>query len=405
VSALLTVMGMTAYDYLIVGGGMVADAAAKAIRERDAEASIGIVGEEPTVPFARPALSKKLWTDPRFDFDDAALRTEGDTRITLHLAQHVVSVDVDAHTVSTDAGGTYGYGRLLLATGGHPRRVPGLEPGERVLYFRTLRDYERLRTLAQDRPHVVVVGGGFVGSELAAALVQHECRVTLVHADDVLGASRFPPTLALTFEALCVDAGVEVCCGLEVTGGRARENGVTLDLSDGSTLEADVAVLGLGINPSPDPSADGLKRSDDGGIVVDERLATSAPDVWAAGDVAEYPDRILGRRRVEHVDNADQMGAAAGRIMAGSGETYDHTPMFYSDVLGHGYEAVGTLDSALEVVQDPHDDGLVVYYLDDSEVRGVLLWDCEGGLDAARELLGRHERPADPSALLGAVRG
>jgi NADPH-dependent 2,4-dienoyl-CoA reductase/sulfur reductase-like enzyme len=395
---------MTPYDYLIVGGGMVADAAARGIRERDADATIAIVGEEPTVPFPRPALSKRLWTDPGFSFDEAALHTEKHTGATLLLGRRVVSLDVDAHTVGTDDGGSYAYRRLLLATGGHPRRIPGLDPGERVLYFRTLRDYERLRDRASSRPHVVVVGGGYIGSELAAALVQHECRVTLVHADHLLGARMFPTTLARTFQALFVDAGVDVRGGLEVTGGRQRADGVTLELSDGSTLEADAAVVGIGIEPSAEPTADGLTRADDGGIVVDERLATSLADVWAAGDVAEYPDRILGRRRVEHVDNADRMGAAAGRIMAGSDETYDHTPMLYSDVLGHGYEAVGTLDAGLEVVQDPHDDGLVVYYLDDTEVRGVLLWDCHGGLEAARDLLARHDRPADPSDLIGAVR-
>lgn len=404
-SALLTVEGMESYDYLIIGGGMVADAAAKGIREQDAEASIGILGEESTVPFPRPALSKKLWTDPDFTVDDAALDTEGETGATLHLGQHAANVDVDSHTVTTVDGSTYDYRRLLLATGGHPRRVDGLEPGDRVLYFRTLRDYERLRELATDEPHVAVVGGGYIGSEIAAALVQHGCRVTLVHADEVLGAPMFPSTLANTFQALFTEAGVEVRGGLEVTGGEQRADGVRLDLSDGSTLEADVAVLGLGIEPSADPTVDGLERSEDGGIVVDERLATSAPDVWAAGDVAEYPDRILGRRRVEHVDNADTMGAAVGRIMAGSEETYDHTPMFYSDVFDHGYEAVGTLDTSLQVVQDPHDDGLVVYYLDDHEVRGVLLWDCEGGLDAARELLAQHTRPTEPADLLGSVRG
>ncbi len=404
VSPLLTVDGMTPYDYLIVGGGMVADAAARGIRERDAGATIAIVGEEPTVPFPRPALSKKLWTDPGFAFDDAALHTEIRTGATLFLGQRVVSVHADDHTVDTDDGGSYAYRRLLLATGGHPRRVSGLEPGERVLYFRTLHDYERLRDLARTRPHVAVVGGGFVGSEIAAALVQHDCRVTLVHADHLLGSPMFPTTLARSFQGLFTDAGVEVRGGLEVTGGQQRADGVTLELSDGSALAADVAVLGLGIEPAAEPTAAGLERAEDGGIVVDERLATSLSDVWAAGDVAEYPDRILGRRRVEHVDNADRMGAAAGRIMAGSDETYDHTPTFYSDVLGHGYEAIGTLDAGLEMVQDPHDDGLVVYYLDDTEVRGVLLWDCDGGLDAARDLLARHDRPADASDLIGAVR-
>ena len=148
-----------------------------------------------------------------------------------------------------------------------------------------------------------------------------------------------------------------------------------------------------------------VELADDGGVVVDERLRTSAEDVHAAGDVATYPDPILGRTRVEHVDNATTMGAAAGRIMAGSEETYDHTPMFYSDVLGLGYQAVGTLDSSLETFVERVGDGAVAYYLDDREVRGVLLWDLDEGVEEAKALLARHSRPADPADLAGTITG
>jgi len=400
-----TVEGMTQhYDYLIVGGGMAAAAAAKAIREHGVSGTIGILGEESTAPFPRPALSKKLWTDPDFTQQDADLDVVGATRADLVLDTRVVTVDVEAKQVVTEDGGRIGYDQLLVTTGGHPREIDGLAPGDRVLYYRTLSDYRHLRELVAERPHVVVVGGGYIGSEIAAALIGQDCRVTLIHPDEVLGGPMFPASLAATFQQLFTDAGVDVRGGLSVTGGAESPDGVSLELSDGSTLTADLAVVGLGISPAGEVLADVAARSDDGGIVVDERLATDAPSVFAAGDVAEYPDRILGRRRVEHVDNAESMGAAAGRIMAGSDEVYDHTPMFYSDVLEHGYEAVGVLDSDLETVEDPYDDGLVVYYLDDEAVRGVLLWDCEGGLDAARELLAQHRRPADANELVGSVR-
>ncbi|GAA5146739.1 NAD(P)/FAD-dependent oxidoreductase [Nocardioides marinquilinus] len=394
------------YDFLIVGGGMVADAAAKGIREQGADGTIGILGEEPTPPFPRPALSKKLWTDPDFTQDDAALHTDDETGAELHLGVRVASVDPERHEVTTADGETFGYGRLLLATGGHPTRVDGLEPGDRVLYFRTLSDYRRLRELAADDPHVVVVGGGYIGSEIASALVQHGCTVTLVHPGEVLGDHVFPASLARSYEGLFTQAGVRLRPGLRVEGGEQTGDGVTLRLSDGSALDADAVVLGLGITPAGDVAGAAVQRSDDGGIVVDEHLATSAPDVWAAGDVAEYPDRILGRRRVEHVDNAETMGATVGRIMAGSDETYDHTPMYYSDVFDHGYEAVGTASTDLETVLDAAGDGYVVYYLDDDAVRGVLMWDVfsETGVDAARELLARGTRPDDASELVGTVR-
>lgn len=405
----------TSYDFLIVGGGMVANAAAQAIRETGSTASIGILGEEPTAPFPRPALSKKLWTDPDFTQDEADLGTADETGAHITLDTRVISVDPDAHEVTTEAGLTYGYGSLLIATGGHPKRLDGLEPGERVLYFRSLSDYRRLRELVsvEPKPHVAVVGGGYIGSEIAAATIGLGCRVTLVHPDEVLGERTFPAALAGDYQAMFVDAGVDVRGGTKVAGGLEAADGVQLRLEGGDTLEADIVVLGLGIQPAGDPIATGstgdLRRSDDGGIVVDERLATTVPDVYAAGDVAEYPDKILGRRRVEHVDNAETMGATVGRIMAGSDETYDHTPMFYSDLFDHGYEAIGSLDASLETVEDRFDDGsgaesVVVYYLTDEEVAGVLLWDCAGGLDEATELLAAHTRPADASELVGRIR-
>lgn len=394
------------YDFLIIGGGMTADAAAKGIREHGATGSIGILGEERTEPFPRPALSKKLWTDPDFTRADAALRTREETDAELHLGSPVVGLDPVAKRATTATGDTYGYGRVLLATGGHPRRVEGLEPSDRVFYFRTLDDYERLRTLAADRPEVVVVGGGYIGTEIACALVQQGCHVTVVHPDETLGQARFPADLARAYQEQFTDAGVEVTGGLRVLSGSQDADGVTLRLDDGSALVAQVVVVGLGIEPADDLLAGAAELAPDGGIMVDERLATTVPDVYAAGDVAAYLDPILGRTRVEHVDNATTMGAAVGRIMAGSEETYAHTPCFYSDVFDVGYEAIGELDPELETVEDPtEDDGLVVYYLDEQRVRGVLLWNCDGGMDAARDLLAKGERPVDAADLVGSVRG
>lgn len=397
---------MTSYDFLIVGGGMVADAAAKGIREQGSTGSIGILGEEPTAPFPRPALSKKLWTDPDFSLADGEPSTADETGAHITLDTRAISIDVDAHEVHAESGEVYGYGVLLLATGGHPRRLEGLEASDRVLYYRTLTDYHLLRSHVDrdPKPHVAVVGGGYIGSEIAAAMVGEGCRVTLLHPDDVLGQSTYPPQLAHDYQALFTDAGVEVRGGVRVEDGLQADDGVSLRLDDGTSVEADVVVLGLGIQPSGDPISEAVQRSGDGGVVVDERLATTATDVYAAGDVAEYPDKILGRRRVEHVDNADSMGAAVGRIMAGSDEVYDHTPMFYSDLFGHGYEAVGTLDASLETVEDRFGDSVVVYYLTDDEVVGVLLWDCDGGLDDATALLASHTRPTDAQELVGRIR-
>lgn len=383
------------YDYLIIGGGMAADAAAKGIREKDADGTIGILGEESTAPFPRPALSKKLWTDPDFSEDDAALGTADATGAELHLGARVDTIDRDAKAVTTSTGDAYGYGKLLIATGGHPRQIPTLPPSDRVIYYRTLTHYHRLRAAVADQPRVAVVGGGYIGTEMAAALVQNGSTVILIHPDDVLGSPTFPKVIADEIDAMFTDAGVEVHGGATVEGGTPTPQGVTLDLSDGSRVTADYVVVGLGIEPAGVLARrSGLETSADGGIVVDERLTTADPSVLAAGDVAEYPDRILGRRRVEHVDNADEMGAAAGRILAGSDETYDRTPYFYSDLFDAWYEAVGTLDADLEIVVVEKDDGgRVVYYIGDGEVVGVLLWKVADGLDAARDVLAAHTVP------------
>ncbi|WP_447645344.1 NAD(P)/FAD-dependent oxidoreductase [Nocardioides zeae] len=397
------------FDHVIVGGGMAADAAAKGIRELDASASIAILGEEPTAPFPRPALSKKLWTDPDFTFDDAALETEEQTGATLRLDDAVIAIDPEAREVRTRTGEVYGYGKLLLATGGRPRHIDGLDPGERVLYFRTLTDYHHLRRLSEEHPHVAVVGGGYIGSEIAAALVQNGCTVTLVHPDDVLGGSMLPPTLAHRYETLFVDGGVTLRPGTKVSSGIADETGVELVLDDGSTLAADVVVVGLGIEPAGEVAGEaGVVLADDGSIEVDRHLATNVADVHAAGDVATYTDRILGRTRVEHVDNATTMGTVAGRILAGSDETYDHTPYFYSAVFGTRFEAVGTLDASLPIIEDQLDDErAVAYYLDEAgrAVVGVLLWAVEERRDAAREVLASQPLAdgADPATLVGRI--
>jgi 3-phenylpropionate/trans-cinnamate dioxygenase ferredoxin reductase subunit len=383
------------YDYLIIGGGMVADAAAHGIRENDPDGTIGILGEESTAPFPRPALSKKLWTDADFSEDDAALHTADETGAALHLGTRADTIDREAKIVTTSTGQAFGYGQLLLATGGHPRQIPALPPNDRVIYFRTLDHYHRLRAKAAEHPHIAVVGGGYIGTEIAAALVQNGCTVTLIHPGDVLGSHAYPAVIADEVEAMFTDAGVTVHGGARVEGGSSSPAGIRLDLSDGSTVQADYAVIGLGIEPAGTLARRaGLDIADDGGIVVDDRLSTADPSVFAAGDVAQYPDHILGRRRVEHVDNANEMGAAVGRIMAGSDEIYDYTPYFYSDLFDAWYEAVGTLDASLEtVIVEKDDGGKVVYYLGDDEVVGVLLWKVGDGVEPARKVLAAHAVP------------
>jgi len=322
------------------------------------------------------------------------------TGATLHLGRRAVRLDTAAHRVEDERGERYTYRKLLLATGGAPRALSF--GGERVLSYRTLPDYRRLRALAQPDAHIAVVGGGFIGSELAASLRGAGCRVSLVFPEAVLGERVFPAALARHIDACYRERGVALHPGERVAGGRADAQGVQLTLASGASLAADAVVAGLGIVPDVAlAEAGGLAV--DNGIVVDAYLRSSAPDVYAAGDVASFPDAVLGlRRRVEHEDNALQMGRAAARNMAGLAEPWTHLPFFYSDLFDFGYEAVGLLDARLETVADwvvPLREG-AVYYLDDGRVRGVLLWNLWGQTEHARALLAARG-PHDAGSLRG----
>lgn len=383
------------YEYVIVGGGMIADAAAKGIRELDRDGAILVLGDDPDEPYTRPALSKLLWTDPSFTEDKVPLGSEA-TGAEIRTGITVDAVDPEAKTV-TAGGETVEYGALLLATGGTPTTLD-LPAGDRVIYFRTFADYRHLRGLADDRPHVAVVGGSYLGTEIAAALVQNDCRVTLITPDSVLRERVLPADLAQRFQGWFEDAGVEIVPDTRIASGTATEDGVVLTAEDGTTIEADVVVLGLGIRPNTRLAEEaGLAVED--GIVVDEHLRTSSPAVYAAGDVASYPDALLGRRRIEHVDLARKQGRAVGRAMVGDETPFTYTPYFYSMVFGHRYEALGTLDSTLDTVSAwaaPQEQG-TVYYLDGDAVRGVLLWgnssDAEpDARDGAREALAEPTR-------------
>ncbi len=381
-------MTTTHFDYLIVGGGMVADTAARGIREIDADGSIGILSDDVDEPYTRPALSKKLWTDDEFTWEKVPLRTADDTGADIRLRTRATAIRPGEHEV--DAGDqTFSYGKLLLATGGKPVPLPvdDRSNGERALTFRTAEDYRRLRALSKDVDRIAVVGGGYIGSELAAALVQNDVETVLIHTGAVLGDAVFPPALAERFEKLFRDAGVEIVAGSKVSGGESGCRGRPPRLENGDEVRADAVVSGLGIEVATDLAEDAGLTVDDG-VHVDAQLRASADDVYAAGDVASYPDRLLGRRRVEHVDNANEQGKAAGRNLAGAAEPYTHTPYYYSAVFGIRYEAVGTLDSSLETVEDWIDtERGVVYYLDDDRVVGVLLWNVEEARDAARAVL------------------
>ncbi len=392
---------MKHYTYVVVGGGMAADSAIKGIREVDESGSIALIGAENFPPYDRPPLTKALWTGKKTL--DKVWRQTASRGADLYLNQRITSIDSKSKVVRDDHDVEYEYDKLLLATGGTPRELPfgkGL-----IRYYRSMADYQALREQADKGGRFAVIGGGFIGSELAAALAIHKQEVSIIFPGKGICANIFPPGLVDHLNNYFRDKGVVVLNGEEVSDVQASGNSRRVKMKSGKSIEADHVVAGIGIKPNVD-LAEKTGLGIENGIVVGEDLQTSHPDIYAAGDVAAFSNNYLGGRlRVEHEDNTNTMGKSAGRSMAGKPQPYYHIPMFYSDLFDLGYEAAGRLDSHYQMVEDwkeqPYKKG-VVYYLDGGHLRGVLLWNVWDKVDAARDLI-RAVGPKLPKDLVGKI--
>ena len=372
------------FDYVVVGGGIAGAAAVRGIRSEAHEGSIALISTEAHAPYDRPALSKALWRDAEnTSVDTITLKGPDLPGVTTFLGRRAESLDTGAHTVTLDGDEQLGYRRLILATGGSAR-TQGFPVGERVIAFHDLDDYEKLRALADRGAHIIVAGGGFVGSELAAALAPTAASVTYLFPEDAVGARWFPLEITAHLDRVFGEAGIEVVPGARVVGVEDTGSGVRVTTDSGSIYEADAAVLGLGLEVDVELARAAGIVIRDGGIAVDAYRRTSEPDVWAAGDAVVAPDRAFGVRAMPHEDAAREGGRVAGRNAAGADVSDDHTPYFYSDLFDDGYEALGNLDPRLETIVDWKIVGseLVVYYLDaDHHLQGVLMWNVWGDGD------------------------
>ena len=392
---------MPQYKYLIIGGGMTGDAAIGGIRQADPSGSIGLIGSEPHPPYNRPPLSKALW---KGESVDSIWRRTNHQGVDFHLGRSVNGLDVKQKVAVDDHGVTYAWEKLLLATGGVPRRFSFGD--DHIIYYRSLDDYTRLRSLTDQGQRFAVIGSGFIGSEIAAALAMNKKDVVLLFPGEGIGGRLYPRDLSAFLNEFYRKKGVDVQGGMRVIGLEQKGTQNLLKTQSGQNFLVDGVIAGLGIEPNTALArAAGLEIA--GGIVVDEALRTSHPDTYAAGDVAVFHNPLLGKRiRVEHEDNANTMGRAAGQSMAGKGAPYHHLPYFYSDLFELGYEAVGELDAQLETVADwkqRYREG-VIYYLEHGRVRGVLLWNTWDQVDAARALIAEPGpfRPEDLRGLLPA---
>ena len=392
---------MTHYKYLIIGGGLAGDAATRGIRELDSEGTIGMISREPDPPYMRPNLSKGLWKGRPVE---KIWRKTGERVTKMHLGCNVNHIDPTKKLVRDESNDEYTYDKLLLATGGTPNHLPFGEGN--IIYYRSFQDYQHLRKLTEQGHRFIVIGGSFIGSEIAAALTMVGQKVTMVFPEDAISEDLFPQDLSKFLNEYYRLNGVEVMTGDSIASVQKDGDRLAARTGSGRILEADGVVAGIGIHPNLELAKEaGLQI--DNGIIVNEQLQTLNPDIFAAGDATNFFHSALGKRvRVEHEDNAVQMGKLAGRNMAGANETYTHIPMFYSDLFDLGYEVVGELNSKMETFSDweePFKKG-VIYYLEDGRVRGVLLWNVWEKVDEARALM-MEKGPFQSEDLKGRIKG
>ena len=384
------------HEYIIIGGGATGASAIEGIRAHDQEGRILLLSRENHPPYQRPPLSKDLWfgkttLDKLPVYDDAFYR---DHHVDLSLRREVVEIDAESRQVWDDHNTVYEYGKLLIATGGYPRRlnIEGSDH-EAIRYFRSLEDYQFLRERADRIHHVLVLGGGFIGMELAAALRHTGREVTLLYPDQHPLHKVLPRDLGLFVADYYRQQGVEAISGETVARFEAQGEEIVAYTNGGNSVTTQLVVAGIGLVPATD-LADVAGLEVGKGIEVDEMARTSDPNIYAAGDVAEFPCIPLDQRmRMEHWDHALHHGKAAGANMAGANEPYTHLPFFFSDLFDLGWEAVGVVESHLDthaVWKQEHREG-IVYYLWDDVIRGALLWNTWGAVDWARELIAKKE--------------
>jgi len=330
---------------VLVGGGLAAGTCAVTLRELGYDGEVVLLAAEPHLPYERPPLSKGYLLGDA-ELDSVYVRSGAwydEHHVDVRVGSPATAVDLDAHTVST-AEGPVRYARLLLATGAAPRRLAMADDsGAPVRYLRDIEDSRRIKAELRPGARVVVVGGGWIGLEVAAAARAAGCEVVVLEALEQPLVRVLGDRLGRMFADLHREHGVDVRTGVSVTSFAPEGEGTAVGLGDGSSLTADLVLVGIGATPGTGlAAAAGLKVED--GIVVDEYLRTSHPDVLAAGDVASAYHPRLGRHlRVEHWDNAIEQGRAAARTLLGDEQPYEHQPYFFTDQYDLGMEYVGNV--------------------------------------------------------------
>ncbi len=386
---------------MIAGASLAGAKAAETLRDEGFDGDIVLIGSESERPYERPPLSKGylLGSDPRDSVYVHAAGWYAENGVDLREGVTVTAIDRSARTADTSSGAQVSYDKLLLATGASPRRLnfPGSDR-EEVLYLRTVGDSDRLRSAFQPGTRVVVAGAGWIGLETTAAARTAECAVTVLEPQAGALTDQLGPELGAVFADLHRAHGVEFRFGEKAVEFRS---GMVIT-SSGAEIPADLLVVGIGAAPNDDLAARaGLETGN--GVLTDEALRTSDPDIFAAGDVANSFHPLLGRRvRVEHWANALNGGPAAARSMLGQAVSYDPVPYFYSDQYDLGMECAG--------LPSPGTYDQVLYRGDRDTLEFIAFW-LSGGVAIAGmnvnvwdvnddiQSLIRAARPMDPARL------
>jgi 3-phenylpropionate/trans-cinnamate dioxygenase ferredoxin reductase subunit len=398
-------------EYLLIGGGVAAANCARWLRKSGADGSILLVGREPDLPYDRPPLSKGYLrgTESRADavLHDADFWTGKNIEVLTRTS--AMKLDLEARTVKLSTKEEVGFGQALLATGANVRRlnVPGAEL-EGIHYLRTFGNSDAIRADAAGK-RVVLIGGSYIASEVAASLTEIGSRCAMVMMEPVALSRSFGPEAAQYFHDVLTDHGIEIHAEDELDRFEGADGRVTRVVTkNGRELEADAVVIGVGVNPDVMLARSaGLELGEAGGIVVDSHLQTAIPGVFAAGDVAEYASVVHGGRRirVEHWDVAFGHGKTVALNMLGKAADYDAVPYFFSDL--SDWAAIEYVGPAVdgwdrEVVRgSPEDGAFTVFYLRDGHLAAALSVGRSDDLQAARRLIASGADIGDRAAALG----
>lgn len=356
---------------VIVGAGHAAGQAAASLRQEGYEGEVVIIGDEPYIPYQRPPLSKQYLSGEQ-GIERVYLRPEkfyASKNITLKTGVRVEQIDTVAQTVTTDSDETIPYEKLLIATGSRPRRLnlPGIDlPG--IHYLRTISDVDAIRAEMAPGKKMVIVGGGYIGLEVASVGIKQELEVYVLEMEERILQRVTTPEMSTFYHQLHSNRGVHVCTSTAVSGfsGDGRVQAVLCSKeNDEQTFPADLVVVGIGIIPNVELAKDAGIDCDNG-IVVDERCRTSAANVFAAGDCTNHPNPLLKRRlRLESVPNAMEQARVAASSMSGGDKSYASIPWFWSDQYELKLQMVGfSADGDTQVVRgDKAGNHFAVFYL------------------------------------------